>query len=61
MSKVGEYYRELEELLGPNEGLEPEPDPVSNCCTAPFTYPGWPDSDMCSKCFEHADIGDDND
>ena len=35
-------------------------DPVSNCCTASFTYPGWPDSDTCSKCFEHADIGEDN-
>ena len=33
-----------------------EEDPMSNCCTAPFTYPGWPDSDMCSKCKEHADI-----
>ena len=31
-------------------------DPMSNCCTAPFTYPGWPDSDLCSKCKEHADI-----
>ena len=30
--------------------------PISNCCTAPFTYPGWPDSDLCSKCKEHADI-----
>ena len=29
---------------------------VSNCCMAPFTYPGWPDSDVCSKCKEHADI-----
>ena len=28
---------------------------VSNCCGAQFIYPGWPDSDMCSKCFEHAD------
>ena len=33
-------------------------DYISNCCTAPFTYPGWPDSDLCSKCFEHADIGE---
>tara|TARA_Y100000310_G_scaffold253801_1_gene260771 strand:+ start:196 stop:369 length:174 start_codon:yes stop_codon:yes gene_type:complete len=33
-------------------------DPMSNCCTAPFTYPGWPDSDMCSKCYEHADISE---
>jgi len=31
---------------------------MSNCCTASFTYPGWPDSDTCSKCFEHADIGE---
>ena len=31
-------------------------DIVSNCCTAPFTYPGWPDSDICSACKEHADI-----
>ena len=30
-------------------------DLVSNCCTAQFTYPGWPDSDTCSKCHEHAD------
>ena len=29
---------------------------VSNCCTAPFTHPGWPDSDICSECHEHADI-----
>ena len=28
----------------------------SNCCTAPFWYPGWPDSDVCSECHEHADI-----
>ena len=34
-------------------------DLMSNCCTAPFTYPGWPDSDMCSKCYEHADIWED--
>ena len=34
-------------------------DPVSNCCTAPFTYPGWPDSDFCSECKEHAGINED--
>ena len=34
-------------------------DPVSNCCTAPFTYPGWPDSDFCSECHEHAGIDED--
>ena len=31
-------------------------DPITNCCSAHFTYPGWPDSDLCSKCYEHADI-----
>jgi hypothetical protein len=31
-------------------------DPMSNCCTAPFGYPGWPDNDICSACGEHADI-----
>ena len=34
---------------------EEDDDLVSNCCGAQFTYPGWPDSDMCSKCYEHAD------
>ena len=34
----------------------PDEDPVSNCCTAPFWYPGWPDSDICSQCYEHADL-----
>ena len=29
---------------------------VSNCCMTFFTYPGWPDSDVCSKCKEHADV-----
>ena len=27
---------------------------VSNCCYEHFTYPGWPDSDLCSRCLEHA-------
>tara|TARA_Y100000310_G_scaffold238082_1_gene241428 strand:+ start:277 stop:480 length:204 start_codon:yes stop_codon:yes gene_type:complete len=47
----------------PKSSAEERPvdkDPISNCCTAPFTYPGWPDSDLCSKCFEHADIGEEN-
>ena len=34
-------------------------DLVSNCCTAPFTEPGWPDSDFCSKCHEHAGVDED--
>ena len=31
-------------------------DPMTNCCTAPFTYPGFPDSDICSQCKDHAGI-----
>jgi hypothetical protein len=42
-----------------SEVIEEEQDPVSNCCTAPFTHPGWPDSDFCSKCHEHAGIDED--
>ena len=67
MSKVGEYYRErdktltAEEMIGPSEGLRPEDDPISNCCGELFTYPGWPDSDTCSECGEHADLHDDMD
>ena len=34
---------------------------LSNCCTAPFTYPGWPDSDICSECHEHASTWEDED
>ena len=34
-------------------------EPLSNCCIAPFTYPGWPDSDFCSECHEHAGVDED--
>ena len=33
----------------------------SNCCTAPFGYPGWPDSDICSACGEHAEPSEEED
>ena len=36
-------------------------EPMSNCCSAPFTYPGFPDSDICSKCKDHADIWEEED
>ena len=36
-------------------------EPMSNCCTAPFTEPGWPDSDFCSECHEHASIDENDD
>ena len=38
-----------------------EEDPLSICCAAPFTYPGWPDSDFCSQCHEHSGIDVDDD
>jgi hypothetical protein len=60
MSKVGEHYREREEMEDPM-GLMPDNPLLSNCCGENFTYPGWPDSDICSKCHEHADIGEDDD
>ena len=44
----------LKDILSDEEQL-------SNCCTAPFTQPGWPDSDFCSQCHEHSGIDEDND
>jgi hypothetical protein len=44
-----------DEPEGPEAQRPIDDDLVSNCCTAQFTYPGWPDSDICSKCHEHAD------
>ena len=48
----------VKEEKGPQhpDEMRPDEDPVSNCCAAPFTYPGWPDSDICDGCFEHAGI-----
>lgn len=37
-----------------------QPEWVSRCCYAGFTEPGWPDSDFCSRCKEHADAVDAN-
>ena len=34
-------------------------EPMTNCCDVSFTYPGWPDSDLCSECFEHAGVSED--
>ena len=41
--------------------LKENEDPLSVCCSAPFTYPGWPDSDFCSECHEHASAWEDED
>lgn len=30
-------------------------EPITSCCGAPFIEPGWPDSDFCSDCKEHAE------
>ena len=38
-----------------------EEEPVSMCCTALFTHPGWPDSDICSKCHVHSGIWEEDD
>ncbi len=40
--------------------LTDDEEPLSNCCTAPFGYPGWPDNDICSACGEHADASEDD-
>jgi len=50
----------LFQITEPEVIVEDE-EPLSNCCTAPFTEPGWPDSDFCSECHEHAGIDIDDD
>ena len=48
----------------PKNSAEERPvdeEPMTNCCDVPFTYPGWPDSDICSECFEHAGVSEDDD
>ena len=32
---------------------------LSKCCEAPFPEPGYPDTDLCGKCYEHTDAYDD--
>ena len=43
-----ECDKPTQETLCPECMDKEEDDLVSNCCTAQFTYPGWPDSDICS-------------
>jgi len=40
--------------------MDNEEEELSNCCTAPFGYPGYPDNDICSACGEHADVGEED-
>ena len=49
------------ETLCPECMAKEDEDPLSVCCSAPFTYPGWPDSDFCSECHEHASTWEDED
>ena len=62
MKYVNEQYRQAykkaeKKFKESSEGERPvDENPVSNCCNAPFTYPGYPDSDTCSKCLEHAGL-----
>ena len=63
MSKVYEYFKQWLEDNTPQHPSEMEPDeePVTNCCSVPFTYPGYPDSDFCSQCHEHAGVEEEED
>ena len=31
---------------------------LSECCGAPFPEPGYPDTDLCGKCYEHTSAYD---
>ena len=55
METFAKMLFQITEPENPEAERPVDEDLVSNCCTAPFTYPGWPDSDICSKCHEHAD------
>ena len=63
MSKVYEHFKDNLENNGPEHPSEMESDkePLTVCCSAPFTYPGFPDSDFCSECHEHASAWEDED
>jgi len=36
--------------------IEDEEERLSVCCGAPAAEPGYPDSDLCSRCKEHSDF-----
>ena len=54
-----ECDKPTQETLCPECMDKEDQEPLSNCCTAPFTEPGWPDSDFCSECLEHAGVDED--
>ena len=53
---VDEKYRQAYKKAEKKFAKIVNEEQVSNCCTAQFGYPGWPDNDICSACGEHADI-----
>ena len=55
MEAFAKMLSQITEPESPEAEKSVDEDLVSNCCTAQFTYPGWPDSDICSACYEHAD------
>ena len=59
MNTLCDKYKEKETMITYHKRYIPEDDPVSNCCTASFSYPGWPESDICNKCGEHAGVDED--
>ena len=56
-----ECDKPTQETLCPECMDKEDQEPLSNCCIAPFTEPGWPDSDFCSECHEHAGVDNEED
>ena len=56
-----ECDKPTQETLCPECMAKEDEEPLSVCCSASFTYPGWPDSDFCSECHEHASTWEDED
>ncbi len=46
---------EMEGFIPTEEDYDREP--MTNCCGASFVHP---DSDLCSACYEHADVFEDD-
>ena len=59
METFAKMLFQITEPENPEAEKPVDEDPMSNCCDAPFTYPGWPDSDLCSACYEHAGVDED--
>ena len=55
ITDIQTILNKCDELKHELERVPPDEEPMSNCCSAPFGPPGWPDCDICSACGEHAD------